>query len=210
MPAQLGVDGLIVDDVAAMREALHGLSRINAVSRTVASVWEPLHACIRRGGLNEMTVLDLACGHGRHARALSPERPFIRGTAQNPDVYFQGRETSNKYYDALPEIVQEYMNKVAAKTGRQYHLFDYVGAPDADSPVLVTANYKMTVDLLRRELAGLNAWLLVLDTRGINVWCAAGKGTFGTGEVIRREREKRECGTARAPMTCPHRLFTPG
>jgi hypothetical protein len=61
-----------------------------------------------------------------------------------------------------------------------------VGAPDADSPVLVTANYKMTVDLLRRELTGRDAWLLVLDTNGINVWCAAGKGTFGTREVIRQ------------------------
>jgi hypothetical protein len=61
-----------------------------------------------------------------------------------------------------------------------------IGMPDADAPVLVTANYKLTVDLLRRELTGLHTWLLVLDTRGINVWCAAGKGTFGTAEVIRR------------------------
>jgi hypothetical protein len=64
-----------------------------------------------------------------------------------------------------------------------------VGAPDADSPVLVTANYKMTVDLLRCELLGIPAWLLVLDTKGINVWCAAGKGTFGTAELIRRVAE---------------------
>ncbi|TLM65718.1 MAG: carbon monoxide dehydrogenase [Deltaproteobacteria bacterium] len=61
-----------------------------------------------------------------------------------------------------------------------------VGEPQAASPVLVTANYKMTVDLLRRELAATNAWLLVLDTRGVNVWCAAGKGTFGTAEIIRQ------------------------
>lgn len=61
-----------------------------------------------------------------------------------------------------------------------------LGTPDAASPVLATANYKLTVDVLRRELAGLNAWLLVLDTKGINVWCAAGKGTFGTDEVVRR------------------------
>ena len=61
-----------------------------------------------------------------------------------------------------------------------------IGTPTPASPVLVTANYKMTFDLLRRELAGLDAWLLVLDTRGINVWCAAGKGTFGTTEVIRQ------------------------
>jgi len=60
------------------------------------------------------------------------------------------------------------------------------GRPSADSPVLVTANYKLSFDLLRRELGGLDAWLLVLDTKGINVWCAAGKGTFGTGELVRR------------------------
>jgi len=66
-----------------------------------------------------------------------------------------------------------------------------VGAPQPDSPVLVTANYKLTFDVLRRELDGLDAWLLVLDTRGINVWCAAGKGTFGTGEIIRQVTESR-------------------
>ena len=53
-------------------------------------------------------------------------------------------------------------------------------------PVVVTANYKMSYDLVRRELAGRNVWLLVLETYGINVWCAAGKGTFGTGELVRR------------------------
>lgn len=66
-----------------------------------------------------------------------------------------------------------------------------IGAPDPESPVLVTANYKLTIDLLRRALAGLSAWLLVLDTRGINVWCAAGKGTFGTAEVIGRVQASR-------------------
>jgi hypothetical protein len=66
-----------------------------------------------------------------------------------------------------------------------------VGHPDAASPVLVTANYKLTVDVLRRELSATNCWLLVLDTRGINVWCAAGKGTFGTAEVVRRVEECR-------------------
>lgn len=61
-----------------------------------------------------------------------------------------------------------------------------VGQPDVDSPVLVTANYKMSFDALRKELAGISAWILVLDTKGINVWCAAGKGTFGTEELIKR------------------------
>jgi hypothetical protein len=61
-----------------------------------------------------------------------------------------------------------------------------VGKPDDMSPVLVTANYKMSFDALRRELTGRNAWILVLDTKGINVWCAAGKGTFGTDELVNR------------------------
>jgi len=61
-----------------------------------------------------------------------------------------------------------------------------VGKPDNESPVFVSANYKLTFDTLRKNLAGLNCWLLILDTKGINVWCAAGKGTFGTDELIRR------------------------
>jgi acetyl-CoA decarbonylase/synthase complex subunit gamma len=60
------------------------------------------------------------------------------------------------------------------------------GNPTSESPVLITANYKLSFDHLRRALPGRDAWLLVLDTRGINVWCAAGKGTFGTAEVVRR------------------------
>lgn len=66
-----------------------------------------------------------------------------------------------------------------------------LGGPGADSPVLVTANYKMTFDVVRRDVAGLDAWILVLDTQGVNVWCAAGEGTFGTAEVIRRVTETR-------------------
>src|SRR6266508_5754233 len=61
-----------------------------------------------------------------------------------------------------------------------------VGEPTKDSEVFVTANYKLTFDILRRELKGMNAWVLVLDTKSINVWCAAGKGTFGTEELIKR------------------------
>jgi hypothetical protein len=61
-----------------------------------------------------------------------------------------------------------------------------VGYPTADSDVFVTANYKLTFDVVRRELKGMHAWVLVLDTRSINVWCAAGKGTFGTEELVKR------------------------
>ncbi len=69
-------------------------------------------------------------------RALRPEAPKCKVGAQNTDVYFQGRETVNKYYDAVPDIVQEYMDKVAKVTGRQYHPFDYVGAPDATDGIV--------------------------------------------------------------------------
>lgn len=66
-----------------------------------------------------------------------------------------------------------------------------VGQPDETSPVMVSANYKMSFDIVRRALRGISAWILVLDTKGINVWCAAGKGTFGTEELTRSIRDAR-------------------
>ena len=71
------------------------------------------------------------------ARALSPDHPVIRGTAQNPDVYFQARETVNPYYLACPTIVENAMARLAARVGRHYRLFDYVGAPDAERVVVL-------------------------------------------------------------------------
>ncbi|MCF7790562.1 MAG: pyruvate:ferredoxin (flavodoxin) oxidoreductase [Victivallales bacterium] len=79
-------------------------------------------------------------------RAMRPEDPIVKVAAQNPDVYFQGRETVNKYYDAVPEIVQEYMDKLAAKIGRQYHLFDYVGAPDAEKVIIAMGSSCDTIE----------------------------------------------------------------
>ncbi|OGV54304.1 MAG: pyruvate:ferredoxin (flavodoxin) oxidoreductase [Lentisphaerae bacterium GWF2_44_16] len=78
--------------------------------------------------------------------AMRPETPYSKVGAQNPDVYFQGRETVNKYYDAVPKIVQEYMNKLAAKIGRQYHLFDYVGAADADKIIVAMGSACETIE----------------------------------------------------------------
>src|SRR6202142_3807744 len=69
--------------------------------------------------------------------AHSPDHPVLRGTAQNPDVFFQMRERANSYYDACPEIVQSVMNKFAEAVGRSYHLFDYVGAPDAERVIVM-------------------------------------------------------------------------
>ena len=78
--------------------------------------------------------------------ALKPEKPVIRGTAQNPDVFFQGREACNKYYDAVEGIVQEEMNKFAKITGRQYKVVDYVGASDAEHVIVVMGSGAETVE----------------------------------------------------------------
>ncbi len=86
---------------------------------------------------------DLIIAHRK--RALTPDRPSMSGTAQNPDVYFTGRETVNKYYDAVPAIVQETMDKFAALTGRRYNLFDYHGAPDAEEIIIIMASGAETV-----------------------------------------------------------------
>ena len=85
--------------------------------------------------LRAMIDDDLVRAH--RARALSPDHPVIRGTAQNPDVYFQAREASNPFYLATPTIVQNAMDKFAKLVGRQYHLFDYVGAPDAERVLIL-------------------------------------------------------------------------
>ncbi len=79
------------------------------------------------------------------ARALSPDRPMIAGTAQNPDVYFQGREAVNKYYLAVPGIVQETMDKFSKLIGRSYHLFDYVGAENAEKIIIIMGSGADTV-----------------------------------------------------------------
>ena len=88
-------------------------------------------------------------------RAMIPDAPIIKVGAQNPDVYFQGRETVNKFYDVCPEIVQEYMDKVAKIVGRQYHLYDYVGAPDADKVIVCMASgcetVEETIELLNKQ-----------------------------------------------------------
>ncbi len=82
-------------------------------------------------------VIDDELVDAHRMRGLSPDRPMMRGTAQNPDVYFTGRETVNKYYAQVSGIVQDTMNKLADVTGRKYRLFDYVGSPDADRVIVM-------------------------------------------------------------------------
>ncbi|HZU86106.1 MAG TPA: pyruvate:ferredoxin (flavodoxin) oxidoreductase, partial [Anaerolineaceae bacterium] len=93
---------------------------------------------IERLSIEDMrAMIDDSLVAEHRKRGLSPEHPVLRGTAQNPDVYFQGRETVNPFYAACPGIVQKAMDKFASLTGRDYHLFDYTGAPDAVRVIII-------------------------------------------------------------------------
>jgi pyruvate-ferredoxin/flavodoxin oxidoreductase len=99
-------------------------------------------------------LLDYDAVKAFRARALNPEHPHQGGTAQNPDIYFQGREAANKYYDAVPGIVQQYMDEVGKVTGRSYHLFDYYGAPDAENILVIMGS---GADVAEETIEYLNA-----------------------------------------------------
>ncbi|MBT8088229.1 MAG: pyruvate:ferredoxin (flavodoxin) oxidoreductase, partial [Gammaproteobacteria bacterium] len=100
---------------------------------------------------------DLVYEHRK--RALNPDNPFIRGTAQNPDVYFQGRESVNRFYDATPGIVQDTMDRFAEVTGRRYKLFDYHGDPAAERVIVLMGSgaetVMQTIDALPDEGVGM-------------------------------------------------------
>jgi len=110
---------------------------------------EILPDAILRQMVDENRVLE------HRTRALSPDHPALRGTAQNPDVYFQARETVNPFYDACPDIVQKTMNRFAGLTGRQYHVFEYHGAADAERVVVLMGSggdaAHETVDFLNAQ-----------------------------------------------------------
>jgi len=120
-------------------------------------------------------------GPGVHERAGYIIFPFVSAFVDSPA-------------GQVPQVATilsraDQMGTIGACTGIQRDQYTItpglycVGRPTVDSPVLVTANYKLTFDALRRELGGMDVWILVVDTRGVNVWCAAGKGTFSTEEV---------------------------
>ncbi|MDR0517951.1 MAG: pyruvate:ferredoxin (flavodoxin) oxidoreductase [Fibromonadaceae bacterium] len=90
-------------------------------------------------------LIDESLVEAHRKRALTPDSPTLRGTAQNPDVYFQGRETVNPFYAATPEIVQEYMNKLGKLTGRNYKLVEYTGAADAETVIVIMGSAAATV-----------------------------------------------------------------
>ncbi|MBS1531509.1 MAG: pyruvate:ferredoxin (flavodoxin) oxidoreductase [Bacteroidetes bacterium] len=106
---------------------------------------------------------DLVYAH--RARSLNPDRPFIRGTAQNPDVYFQARETVNPYYEATPAIVQDAMNKFGDLTGRSYRIFDYAGDPDAERLIVVMGSGAETVKETVKELQAAGEKVGVIHVR---------------------------------------------
>ncbi|WP_300730593.1 pyruvate:ferredoxin (flavodoxin) oxidoreductase [uncultured Rikenella sp.] len=101
------------------------------------------------------SLIDMDALKAFRERALNPEHPVTRGTAQNPDIYFQSREAANKFYDAVPDMVADYMAKISQITGREYHPFDYYGDPEATNVVIamgsVTETIKEVIDMLRAK-----------------------------------------------------------
>jgi len=104
------------------------------------------------------------------ARGMNPENPVLRGTSQNPDVFFAARETVNKYYLATPEIVQKYMDKFAQVVGRQYHLFDYAGAPDAERVVVMMGSGADAMHETVEELAAQGEKVGLVKVRLFRPW----------------------------------------
>ena len=100
-------------------------------------------------------LVDMDALNGFRQRAMNPDKPVTRGTAENPDVFFQHRESCNDYYTAVPAIVEDYMNKISDLTGRKYGLFDYYGAKDADRVIIamgsVTEAIRETIDYLTEQ-----------------------------------------------------------
>ncbi len=118
-------------------------------------------------------MLDPAAIAAHRARALSPEHPVLRGSSQNPDVFFQAREAQNPVFDAFPAIVQQQMDSFAALTGRQYRLFDYHGAPDAERVIVLMGSGAETVQETVDHLVARGEKVGVLKVRLYRPWSAA-------------------------------------
>ncbi len=110
-------------------------------------------------------LIDEDTLRSHRARGLTPEHPQLRGTAQNPDVYFQGRESVNAFYRACPEIVSRKMDQLAVRTGRRYRLFDYVGPADAERVIVVMGSGAETVEETVHALAGRGEKVGLLKVR---------------------------------------------
>src|ERR1700675_4205976 len=142
--------------------------------------------------LRAMVSDDLVRAH--RARALSPEHPVIRGTAQNSDVYFQAREAANPYYLACPTIVQNAMDRLYGQVGRRYRLFDYVGAPDAERVVVLMGSGAETVEETVEHLAARGEKVGLVKVRlyrpfSVEHFAAALPATVKTIAVLDRTKE---------------------
>ena len=120
---------------------------------------EPLGDDVLRSMINDELV------RAHRARGLTPDNPVLRGTAQNPDVFFQARESVNPFYQACPNIVQAHMDKFAQLTGRQYKLFEYSGAPDAERVVVLMGSGAETAESTAEYLANQGEKVGVLKVR---------------------------------------------
>ena len=111
------------------------------------------------------SLLTVASLKAHRERALTPDRPVLRGTAQNPDVFFQAREAANLYYDACPKIVERLMEAFAKRTGRRYGLFEYAGHPEAERVIVIMGSGAETVHETVDHLAGKGQKVGVLKIR---------------------------------------------
>ncbi len=155
------------------------------------------HEVMKVEALNDddiRAMIDMELVRQHRARGLSPDRPVIRGTAQNPDVFFQARETANPFYAAVPAIVQDTMDQFAQLTGRQYHLFDYVGAPDAERVIVLMGSACETAQETAEFLAGNGEKVGVVKVRlyrpfDVDAFVAALPGTVRSIAVLDRTKE---------------------
>jgi pyruvate-ferredoxin/flavodoxin oxidoreductase len=145
------------------------------------------------------TMINDKLVQAHRQRGLSPDHPFIRGTAQNPDVYFQARESVNPYYQAAPLLVQQTMDKFAELSGRAYHLFDYVGAPDAERVIVVMGSGAETAQATAEYLIEQGEKVGVLKVHlfrpfSVNHFAAALPSTVKTIAVLDRTKEPGSAG----------------
>ena len=128
------------------------------------------------------------------ARAMNPEKPDTRGTAQNPDIYFQGREAANCFYDKIPQVVQSYMDKVGQLTGRSYKLFDYAGDPEADRVIIAMGSSCEAIEEAVEKLNKSGERVGVIKVRlyrpfNVEAFMAAVPATAETLTVLDRTKE---------------------
>ncbi len=168
-------------------------------------------------------MLDDKLLYAHRQRGLNPDNPVVRGTAQNPDVYFQGRETVNPFYEKTPGIVQDALNQFAKLTGRQYQLFDYHGAPDAERVLVIMGSGVETAVETAKALAAAGEKVGVIQVRLYRPWAkeaflsALPKTAIAIG-VLDRTKEPGASGeplytdvatTLAEAFCCGHKLTMP-